>query len=245
MAILTANDLQRYDRQIMIEEIGEKGQERLKKARIFIAGAGGLGSPISIYLAAAGVGAIRIVDNDTVDISNLNRQVLYGDRDIGRKKTHACREKLTLLNPTIQIETLCETITEKNIYPLVENFDLIIDAMDNFSVRYILNRTAMEKSLPLFHGAVSGFEGRAMTVIPGESACLKCMNRAPVPEEKFPVIGVVPAVIGAIQATEVIKYITGAGELLTNRLLVYDGLSMRFTEFKVKKNPGCDHCSIS
>ena len=244
MTGLTANDLQRYDRQIMIEEIGEKGQEKLKKARIFIAGAGGLGAPISIYLAAAGVGAIRIVDKDRVNISNLNRQVLYGDRDIGKKKADACLEKLTGLNQAIHIEALCETITDKNIAQLVRSFDLIIDALDNFPTRYLLNKVAIEKSLPFFHGAVNGFEGRVMTIIPGQSACLRCMYRGPIPKEKFPVIGVAPAVIGAIQATEVIKYITGAGELLINRMLVYNGLDMSFTELKIKKNPNCDHCRI-
>jgi len=245
MTGLTANDLQRYDRQIMIEEIGEKGQEKLKNSRIFIAGAGGLGAPISLYLAAAGVGTIRIVDKDKIDISNLNRQVLYGDKDIGRKKVDACMEKLTGLNQTIHIETISETITDKNTSQLVRNFDLIVDALDNFPARYLLNKAAIEASLPFFHGAVNGFEGRVTTIIPGQSACLKCMYRGPIPKEKFPVIGVTPAVIGAIQATEVIKYITGTGELLINRLLVYNGLNMSFTEFEIKKNPNCDHCSVS
>jgi adenylyltransferase/sulfurtransferase len=127
----------------------------------------------------------------------------------------------------------------------VNNFDLIIDAMDNFPTRYLLNKAALDQNIPFCHGAVSGFEGRAMTVIPGKTACLRCMYRGPIPEEKFPVIGVTPAVIGSIQATEVIKYIVGIGDLLENRLLVYNGIDMNFAEFKIKKNPNCDHCSDS
>ncbi len=245
MAVLTSHELERYDRQIMIQEIGEAGQEKLKKARVFIAGAGGLGSPISIYLAAAGVGTIQIVDEDRVDLSNLNRQVLHWQRDIGENKIDSARAKLTQLNPTIQINALCETIAEENVRQLSAGFDLIIDAMDNYSTRYLLNRAALEMKIPFFHGAVCGFEGRAMTIVPGRTACLRCLYREVVPKEKVPVLGVAPAVIGAIQATEVIKWIVGKGELLENRMLVYDGLAMNFTEFKIKRNPNCDHCSGS
>jgi adenylyltransferase/sulfurtransferase len=245
MAILTANELERYERQIMMAEIGQRGQEKLKNTRAFIAGAGGLGSPISIYLAAAGVGTIRIVDQDRVDLSNLNRQVLHWNDDIGETKADSALAKLADLNPTINVETSCETITDKNVSHLVAGFDLIIDATDNFPTRYLLNKVALDINIPFFHGAVRGFEGRAMTIIPGKTACLRCMYKGPIPEEKFPVIGVAPAVIGSIQATEVIKYIIGIGDLLKNRMLVYDGLTMNFTEFKIKKNPNCDHCSYS
>lgn len=245
MAILSANELERYDRQIMMGEIGQRGQEKLKNARAFIAGAGGLGSPISIYLAAAGVGTIRIVDQDRVDLSNLNRQVLHWNDDIGETKADSALAKLADLNPTINVETSCETITDKNVSHLVAGFDLIIDAMDNFPTRYVLNKAALDRNIPFFHGAVRGFEGRAMTIIPGKTPCLRCMYKGSIPEEKFPIIGVAPAVIGSIQATEVIKYIIGIGDLLENRMLVYDGLTMNFTEFKIKKNPNCDHCSYS
>jgi adenylyltransferase/sulfurtransferase len=142
----------------------------------------------------------------------------------------------------VKIETIGETITEDNASQLVDGCDVIVDAMDNLPTRYILNRCAIEKNIPFFHGAVNGFEGRAMTIIPGKTACLRCMYRGPVPQEKFPVIGVAPAVIGCIQATEVIKYLVGIGELLTNRLLTYDGLKVTFSEFRVDKNPNCDHC---
>lgn len=240
--MLTAHELERYDRQIIIEGFGEEGQERLKKAKVVIAGGGGLGSPTSIYLAAAGVGTIRIIDWDKVELSNLNRQVLHWDKDIGRRKVDSATEKLKNLNQGVKIEALNETITEANISQLVAGFDLIVDAMDNLPTRYLLNKAAIEKNIPFFHGAVYGFEGRAMTIIPGQTACLRCVYRGVIPGEEFPVIGVTPAVIGCIQATEVIKYIVGTGELLTNKLLIYDGLNMKFTEFKVKKDPECEHC---
>ncbi len=241
--MLTAEELDRYGRQIMIPEVGEKGQEKLKKAKVFIAGAGGLGSPVSIYLTAAGVGHIRLVDHDKVDLTNLNRQVAHWTADVGRKKVESAQEKLNKLNPNVTVETLSVTISEENVSELVAGFDLIVDAMDNLPTRYLLNRAAIEHGVPFFHGAVNGFQGRAMTVIPGKTACLRCLYRGPVPESKFPVIGVAPAVIACIQATEVIKYIVGIGDLLANRLLAYDGLNLKFTEFKVQRNPQCDHCA--
>jgi len=240
--MLTPNERDRYDRQIMIAEIGQAGQKKLKRSRVVIAGAGGLGSPIAIYLTAAGIGMIRMIDHDQVALSNLNRQILHWEEDIGRKKVDSARRKLRNLNSAVEIETIAETITEDNVSQLVDGCDVIVDAMDNLPTRYILNRCAIKKNIPFFHGAVNGFEGRVMTIIPGETACLRCMYRGPVPQEKFPVIGVAPAVIGCIQATEVIKYLVGIGELVTNRLLIYDGLKVAFTEFKVNKNPNCDHC---
>lgn len=240
--MLGAKELERYDRQIRIPEIGESGQELLKNAKVFVAGAGGLGSPISIYLAAAGVGKIRLVDCDVVDGSNLNRQVLHWEKDVGRKKVESASEKLKDLNPHIAIEPVCEVITDANVSKLTEGFGAIVDAMDNLPTRYILNKAAVDRQVPFFHGAVRGFEGRVMTVLPGRSACLRCMHKGSVPPEKFPVIGVAPALIGVIQATEVIKYFVGKGRLLTNRLLLYDGLDSTFTEFRVNRDPNCDHC---
>ena len=240
--MLTPSEIERYDRQIMIGEIGQEGQEKLKGSRVFIAGAGGLGSPIASYLTAAGIGMIRMIDHDQVALSNLNRQILHWEEDIGRKKVDSAKKKLKNLNSAVEIETIGETITEDNVSQLVDGCDVIVDAMDNLPTRYILNRCAIEKNIPFFHGAVNGFEGRVMTIIPGETACLRCMYRGPVPQEKFPVIGVAPAVIGCIQATEVIKYLVGIGKLLINRLLIYNGLEVTFSEFTVNKNPNCDHC---
>jgi molybdopterin/thiamine biosynthesis adenylyltransferase len=240
--MLTINELERYDRQIMIANIGKEGQEKLKRARVFIAGAGGLGSPAAIYLTAAGVGKICVVDYDCVELTNLNRQVLHWEKDIGKKKVSSAREKLKKINHEVKIEAIEKRITEANVFQLISGFDVIVDAMDNLPTRYLLNKAAIEKNIPFFHGAVYGFEGRAITILPGKTACLKCVYRGDIPKEKFPVIGVTPAVIGCIQATEVIKYIVGIGELLKNRLLIYDGLDMKFTEFKVKKDPQCEHC---
>jgi len=240
--MLTPSERERYDRQIMIREIGEEGQKKLKRSRVVIAGGGGLGSPIALYLVAAGIGTIRVIDHDRVALSNLNRQILHGEEDVGNRKVDSASSKLKKLNSAVTIEAVAETITESNVSGLVQGCDVIVDAMDNMPTRYLLNRCAVERKTPFFHGAVYGFEGRAMTILPGETACLRCLYRGPVPQEKFPVVGVTPAVIGSIQATEVIKYLAGAGNLLTNRLLLYDGLQMVFNEFAVNRNPDCDHC---
>jgi molybdopterin/thiamine biosynthesis adenylyltransferase len=241
--MLTPQELKRYERQIMIHGFGEAGQEKLKAAGVFVAGAGGLGSPVALYLAAAGIGRLRLADHDSVELTNLNRQVLHWPENIGQEKAASAAAKLAGLNPDITVEAVPEQITEANASRLVGDAAAIVDAMDNLPTRYILNKTAIAKGIPFFHGAVQGFEGRAMTVLPGRSACLYCLyHGATLPPEKFPVIGVTPAVIGCIQATEVIKYITGLGELLTDRLLVYDALGMKFTELHVRRDPACHHC---
>ncbi len=242
MKALNPNELARYDRQLGLRGFGEQGQEKLKKARVFIAGAGGLGSPISIYLAIAGVGTIRLADHDTVELSNLNRQILHGNGDIGERKVDSAVQKLKTLNKDVTVEAVAEMITEENVSRLVDDCDLIVDATDNLPTRYVLNRAAIEKNIPFFHGAVYGFEGRAMTVIPGRTACLWCIYQGRVTEGKLPVIGVTPAVIGCLQATEVIKYLTGIGEILTDQLLMYDGLNLEFTKLEVKRDPNCQHC---
>ena len=240
--MLTEDELTRYDRQIMMKGIGKDGQEKLKKARVFVAGAGGLGSPISIYLAVAGVGTIRLADHDIIELSNLNRQILHGDGDLGKRKVDSATRKLQNMNKDITVEAVAEMITEENVSQLVGDCDLIVDATDNLPTRYVLNRAAIEKNIPFFHGAVYGFEGRATTIIPGKTACLWCIYQGRITEGKFPVIGVAPAVIGCLQATEVIKYITGIGELLTDQLLIYDGLNLEFTKLEVKRDPHCHHC---
>lgn len=243
--MLTPDELERYDRQILIEQIGSEGQEKLKRSRIAIAGVGGLGSPIAFYLTAAGIGTIRLIDHDRVSLSNLNRQILHWEENLGEEKVRSAEKKLRKLNPWVKIEPVIETITEANVAHLLEGCEGVVDAMDNLPTRYLLNRWAIEKGIPFFHGAVRGFEGRAMTILPGESACLRCLYRGTIPEEKFPVIGVTPAIIGSIQATEVIKYLLGIRPLLTNRLLLYDGLGTMFTEFTINRNPECDHCGAS
>lgn len=238
--MITDKDLLRYDRQIKL--FGEDGQERLKDAKVFIAGAGGLGSPISIYLAAAGIGKIVLVDRDVVELSNLNRQILHWEKDIGRSKALSAREKLQEMNSDIRIEAIPETFDEKNASNLVDDADLIIDAMDNFEARYLLNKTALSKNIPFIHGAIYGFHGQATTVLPGETACLRCIFAKAPPPATFPVIGVTPGVIGLIQAAEAIKYLTGMGELLANKLLIWDGLKPSMETIDVERDQACIDC---
>lgn len=245
-AILSAEERSRYDRQIKIGEIGAAGQAKLKQAKICICGAGGLGSPAAIYLAAAGIGTLTIIDHDRVTLSNLNRQILHHETDIGRYKVDSAKGKLSYFNSHVIVNARQINITEENVVGLVSGHDVIIDALDNLETRYTLNKAALVLGIPFIHGAVSGFEGRIMTVIPGRSTCLRCLYRGPVePPPATPVIGVTPAVIGALQATEAIKTILGIGELLTDRLLIYDGLKLKWSEFKLRKNPNCDHCKNS
>lgn len=239
--MLTESELDRYQRQTMI--FGEEGQEKLKKTKVFIAGAGGLGSPISIYLAVAGVGNIKIVDHDVVELSNLNRQILHGDKDIGRKKVESAEETLTGVNSEIKVEALSETITDENVLELVGDSDLIVDAMDNFNTRHTLNEASVKLGIPYFHGAVSGFDGQATTIIPGKTACLNCIFPKSPPKAVFPVIGAAPGFIGLIQATEIIKYITGEGQLLENELLLWDGLKSSLEKVKTQKRAECEVCS--
>nr|WP_321351555.1 HesA/MoeB/ThiF family protein [uncultured Methanoregula sp.] len=238
--MLTKRERERYKRQILL--FGEEGQERLKKSHLFIAGAGGLGSPIAIYLAVAGVGTITIVDMDVVDQTNLNRQILHNDRDIGKKKTVSAIEKLHELNADITINAIDATISADNIRDLVGRADGIVDAMDNYPVRYLLNRTAFEMKIPLFHGAIRGLHGQATTIVPGKTPCLECIFPKAPPKEVFPVVGTTPGIIGTIQANEAIKYLTGEGHLLTNRLLIWDGRDSRAEELCIEKNPNCPIC---
>lgn len=241
--MLSERERERYKRQILL--FGEDGQEQLKGAHIFIAGAGGLGSPIALYLAVAGIGTITIVDMDVVDQSNLNRQILHTDRDIGKKKTVSAIEKLTEYNPDITINAIDTTIGEDNIHELVGRADGIVDAMDNYPVRYLLNRVALEKKVPFFHGAIRGFYGQATTIIPGKTPCLACIFPKAPPKEVFPVVGVTPGVIGTVQATEVIKYLTKRGDLLANRLFIWDGLAATAEEIATEKNPACPVCGTA
>jgi adenylyltransferase/sulfurtransferase len=238
--MLSQRELERYKRQILL--FGKEGQEKLKRAEIFIAGAGGLGCPISIYLAVAGIGTITVVDKDAIEQTNLNRQVLHYDRDIGKKKTVSAGEKLTEINPDIRVKVIDTTIDESNVLDLVGSADGIVDAMDNFPTRYLLNEAAMKKNIPLFHGAIRGMYGQATTIIPGKTPCLACIFPNAPPKEIFPVVGVTPGLIGMVQATEVIKYLTGDGKLLANRLFIWDGMDARAEEIVVEKNPGCPVC---
>jgi molybdopterin/thiamine biosynthesis adenylyltransferase len=233
-------DLDRYDRQIRL--FGAEGQEKLKRAKVFIAGAGGLGSPISIYLAAAGIGKIVLVDKDVVELSNLNRQILHWERDVGSRKALSALEKLQKMNSDIIVEAAAEILDEENVLHLVGDADLIIDAMDNFPSRYLLNKAALDRKIPFIHGAIHGFHGQATTVLPGRTACLRCIFPEAPPPETFPVVGVTPGIIGLIQATEAIKYITGLGDLLAGKLLIWDGIRPSLETIDVERDPRCRDC---
>jgi adenylyltransferase/sulfurtransferase len=238
--MLTPDELVRYQRQLSL--FGEDAQSRLKQARVLVAGAGGLGSPIIVYLAVAGVGKLRIVDHDTVNLNNLNRQILHWDEDIGRSKLESASRKLAGLNHGVEVETISATIDDSSAVTVTAECDAIMDAMDNYPARYALNRAALTRRIPFFHGAVHGFYGQATTVIPGRTACLRCVfpqvSAAPPP----PVVGATCGIIGCIQVTELLKYISGKGQLLENRLLMWDGLNAQSEELPVNRNPECPDC---
>lgn len=241
--MLSDAEKKRYSRQIRL--FGEVGQEKLKRTSVFIAGAGGLGSAVSIYMAAAGFGKIRICDCDIVELSNLNRQILHAYADVNRPKAKSAYETLNGINPEIDVEALVETISQDNIDQLLQGCDLIMDAMDNFPIRYLLNRAALKRRIPLFHGAISGYQGQATTIIPGKTACLACIfPRAP-PATIFPALGSTCGLIGSIQVTEAVKYVTGTGQLLENRLLLWDGLNACLDEMACERNAACRECSES
>jgi len=238
--MITDGERKRYHRQILL--FGEEGQERLKAARVLIAGAGGLGTVIATYLAAAGVGSLRVVDCDVVEASNLNRQILHWGGDIGRPKTTSVAEKLSALNALIRVEEVTGRLVEANADAMARDCDLIVDAMDNFPTRYLLNRTALEMGIPFIHGAVRGMYGQAMTVLPGKSPCLRCVFPGSPPPEIFPIVGATCGVIGSIEATEAIKILTGQGEPLAGRLLIWDGLAVRADTITVECDPACPVC---
>ncbi|HEY3273350.1 MAG TPA: HesA/MoeB/ThiF family protein [Methanocella sp.] len=239
---LTDYDLKRYNRQMMINGFGEEGQTKLKNTKVFVAGVGGLGCPVSTYLAVAGFGHIAIADMDVVDLSNLNRQMLHWDKNVGEPKVKSGYEKLSEINKAIKISTFEGRIDEDNVYDLTRDSDIIIDAMDNFPTRYLLNRAALKHGIPFIHASIWGLEGRITTIVPGKTPCLECIFPRPPPKEIFPVLGATPAVMATLQATEAVKVILGIGRTLEGRLLLYDGQDMEFDEIRIEKNPACEAC---
>ncbi len=235
-------DFLKYNRQMMIEGWGVEGQKKLQDSKVFIAGAGGLGSPVSIYLAVAGVGKIIICDFDSVEITNLNRQILHSPSRIGINKALSAKITLKSLNPDIEIIPITEKITESNAFELVGDSLLILDCMDNLETRYILNDVSIKKGIPLVFGAIYGMQGMVSFIHHPETPCLRCLFPEAPPKETFPVVGATPGVIGPLQALEAIKYIVGIGKLLKNKLLVWDGMSLDFKVFKAQKDPSCPSC---
>ncbi len=233
----------RYQRQIPL--FGNEGQKKLKDARVLLAGAGGLGSAIAMYLAAAGVGYIRIVDEDVVESSNLNRQILYHEQDIGACKVEAAEKTIHALNRDVKVDAVCRHIDEKSAGDLVHGMDLILDGMDNFATRYILNRAGLDEKIPFIHGAVNGFYGQVTTLIPGVTPCLRCIVPTTPTWDKKVIIGVTCGAIGSFEATESVKYLIGTGELLTNRLLLWDGLRGECESIQIVNAPDCTDCGFS
>lgn len=239
----------RYQRQLVIPEIGEDGQKRLLNSSVLVVGAGGLGSPVAYYLAAAGVGKIGLIDSDRVELSNLQRQILHFSSDLGMAKVLSARSKLENLNPEIEVLAYprrLETVQETQ--EIVAKFDVIVGAVDNYEARYLLNDACVAQRKPLIEGGVLRWEGMIMTILPGQGPCYRCLFPAPILEaegrrpEHAGVIGVTPGVIGTLQAAEALKLIIGAGQLLVGRLLVYDGLNASFNEVEVARNPNCPVC---
>lgn len=235
-------EIERYNRQMLMDGWGEEKQARLKKSTVFIAGAGGLGSPASIYLAVAGIGHIRICDFDAPDLSNLNRQILHNHTRIGINKALSAKKTLEEFNPHIKVTAFLDKIVAENADALVGDSDLIIDCMDNFPTRYLLNESAIRKKIPLVFGSIWGMEGRLSFIKSPETPCLKCIYPEPPPSEVFPVVGATPGVIGSLQAIEVIKYLTGIGENLKGKLMVWNGNKCEFKNYNVYKDPQCPAC---
>ena len=245
---LTESELVRYSRHLALKEIGTSGQEKLKAARVLVIGAGGLGSPSALYLAASGVGTIGIIDHDRVDVSNLQRQVLYESESVGEAKVDAAHRRLRSLNPEIAIEKHAIELRAANVLNIFANYDLVLDGTDRFTTRYLANDACVILGKPLVSAAIHRFEGQAMTYVPDRGPCYRCLFPEPPTDGLVPncaeagVLGVLPGVMGAIQATEAIKLIVGAGELLIGRLLAYDALGMRFSEFAFSRREDCAVC---
>ena len=244
---LTPGQVQRYSRHLIMPNVGSVGQRKLLNGKVLVIGAGGLGSPIALYLALAGVGTIGIVDFDVVDVSNLQRQILHTEADIGRRKVISAKETLLAHNPDLNVVLHEEPINSENAMKIIPNYDIIVNGADNFSTRYLVNDAAYLAGKPLVDGAILVFDGRATTYLPGKG-CYRCMYPDPPPPGEVPncseagVIGALPGLVGSIQALEVIKLLLGIGETLTGRLLMIDALSMEFTELKVRKDPNCKLC---
>jgi len=241
--MLSNQDILRYDRQILIKDFGTEGQEKLKNSRVLIAGAGGLGSAAAFYLAAAGIGYLRIVDQDTVELSNLNRQILHWETDIGRLKVESAKEKLSQLNPGIVVDIRKDQINEASVTELTRDCDLVVDGLDNFPTRYLINQAIFSQRIPFIYGGILGLMGMVTVILPGQTPCLKCLFPQAPPPQKFPVLGTTPGIIGLIEANEAIKYLVGFGKLLTGRLLVYNGLEMHFSEIEIERNSECSICA--
>ncbi|MDR1323445.1 MAG: HesA/MoeB/ThiF family protein [Candidatus Margulisbacteria bacterium] len=243
----TDEQLERYSRHIILKNVGIEGQEKICAGKILIIGAGGLGAPAALYLAAAGVGTIGLVDGDVVDQTNLQRQVIHFTPDIGKPKVISAREKIAQINPEVKVNAYHTLALAHNINDLIKDYDFIIDATDNFPAKFLINDACVLAGKPFSHGGILRFDGQTMTHLPG-TACYRCVFDAPPPKNLVPtcaqagVLGAVAGMLGTIQAAEALKYLTGVGELLTNRLLIFDALTMNFRVVKIRRSDNCPLC---
>ncbi len=245
---LSKEEILRYSRHLIMPEVGMEGQLKLKRAKVLLIGTGGLGAPLGLYLAAAGVGRLGLVDFDTVDFTNLQRQVIFSTSDVGRPKLEAAKERLSLLNPEIRIDTYETRLTSENALDIIREYDIVVDGTDNFPTRYLVNDACVLLGKPNVYGSIFRFEGQASVFGYPGGPCYRCLYPEPPPPGLVPscaeggVLGVLPGIIGAIQAMETLKLILGKGEPLAGRLLLFDALAMRFRELKLRKNPECPIC---
>lgn len=248
MAELTREQILRYSRHLIMPEVGIDGQQKLKNAGILLIGAGGLGSPLGLYLAAAGIGRLGIVDFDKVDFTNLQRQIIHRTEDVGRLKVESAKERINAINPDVEVATFNAKISRDNILDLIRPYDVVIDGTDNFPTRYLTNDACVFEKKPNIYGSIFRFDGQATVFSPPQGPCYRCLYPEPPPPGMVPscaeggVLGVLPGIIGVIQATEAIKIILGKGEPLIGRLLLYNALTMQFRELKIKRNPNCPVC---
>ncbi len=248
---LSSDQIERYSRHIILPQVGGSGQERLLSSKVLIVGAGGLGSPAALYLAAAGIGTIGVIDSDRVELSNLQRQVVHGTSDVGIYKVDSAAAKMEAINPDVEVKTYRERLTADNADDVLGDYDFIIDGTDNFPSKFLVADACHFAGKPYSHAGILRFDGQLMTVIPGKSSCYRCVFGAPPPANSVPscsqagVLGVLAGIIGTLQTMEAVKFILGEGELLTDTLLVYDALGNKFRKVELKRNPDCPLCGTS
>ena len=243
----TEEELLRYSRHILLKDVGVEGQEKIRNGKVLVVGAGGLGAPVALYLAAAGVGTIGIVDGDVVDLSNLQRQVIHFTGDVGHPKVESARDKMLAINPNVKVNTIREFLMSDNALDIIKDYDFIVDGTDNFPVKFLINDVCVMVGKPFSHGGILRFEGQTFTHLPG-TACYRCLFKSPPPANAVPtcsqagVLGAIAGMLGTIQAAETLKYLTGVGELLTNKLLTFNAKTMDFRKINTRRQASCAIC---